>query len=192
MNEDSNFNGKNLFVERALAAFQKEYVVVGKTRVRAWRAWLLIGVAVGVVAGIFYIANRSGEVDTSEAKVRRNTVSPLASSGNLPAGVYDGYLPEHTLNKVVSNFMFIPGGSGYDRRLEAHPPDLPNAPWCTRYNTNLNLSQCSVRVLGNRVLNDNVNGTAVVTFAYYLFPELKRGIKFWPITAVRLTIPSVR
>ncbi|MDO8522827.1 MAG: glycosyl hydrolase [bacterium] len=49
-------------ISKALQTLEREYVAVGKTRVRAWHAWLSIGVAVGILIGIMLVANRSGEL----------------------------------------------------------------------------------------------------------------------------------
>ncbi|MDO8569399.1 MAG: hypothetical protein Q7R89_01280 [bacterium] len=59
-------NPKNK-IEKALETLKKEFVVVGKTRVRSWHAWLIIGLCVGIVAGILFVANRSGEFEVSRA-----------------------------------------------------------------------------------------------------------------------------
>ena len=50
----------NRITKESLSALQKDFVVMGKTRVSSWTAWLLIGVAVGVTAGILFVANQSG------------------------------------------------------------------------------------------------------------------------------------
>lgn len=43
----------------ALDVLDKEFTAVGKTRVRSWHAWWAIGIAVGIVAGVLFIASRS-------------------------------------------------------------------------------------------------------------------------------------
>ena len=53
--------------ERAFQALKKDYALVGKTHIRAWHAWLVIGVLAGTVAGIAFVANRSGEVEGGRA-----------------------------------------------------------------------------------------------------------------------------
>ena len=69
---------------RALKALSKEYVAVGKTRVRSWRAWLIIGLAAGILAGVLFVANRSGEFDYSLAQVAPTSgnVYYVATNGN--------------------------------------------------------------------------------------------------------------
>lgn len=59
---------------RALKTLSKEYVAVGKTRVRSWHAWLIIGLAVGVLAGVLFVANRSGEFEESLAQTLSSTL----------------------------------------------------------------------------------------------------------------------
>ena len=63
----NNNKPTNHLIERALSALRKEYVVVGKTYVRAWHAWLTLGIVVGIVAGVVFVANRSGEFETTKA-----------------------------------------------------------------------------------------------------------------------------
>src|SRR3989338_8507578 len=60
-------SNQNHLVEKALEALKKDFVVVGKTRVRSWHAWLVIGLATGIVAGIIFVANQSGEFEKSSA-----------------------------------------------------------------------------------------------------------------------------
>ncbi len=55
-------------VESALESLKKDFIVVGKTRVRSWHAWLAIGLA----AGVLFVANRSGEFEAGSAQ----TVTP--------------------------------------------------------------------------------------------------------------------
>ena len=57
----------NRYTQRAFAALNKEYAVVGKTRVRSGHAWLVIGLAVGLTLGIALVANRSGEMESAGA-----------------------------------------------------------------------------------------------------------------------------
>src|SRR3989338_6929360 len=63
---------------KALSSFSNDFIVIGKSRVRAWHAWLIIGLAAGIVAGILFVANKSGEFEVSQAdstiKVSCNSV----------------------------------------------------------------------------------------------------------------------
>lgn len=54
-------------ITRILRALSKDYVVVGKRRVKSWKAWTLLGLAAGVVIGVILVANRSGEFYSSKA-----------------------------------------------------------------------------------------------------------------------------
>ncbi|OGF69030.1 hypothetical protein A3H65_01825 [Candidatus Giovannonibacteria bacterium RIFCSPLOWO2_02_FULL_45_14] len=67
-------NSNEKLVQNTLKTLGKEFVVVGKTRVRSWHAWLAIGLAIGISAGILYVANRSGEFEQGTAQ----TVSPTS------------------------------------------------------------------------------------------------------------------
>lgn len=46
---------------RALGALQKEYVLMGKTRIKGWHLWLAAGLLAGTVAGVFLVANKGGK-----------------------------------------------------------------------------------------------------------------------------------
>ena len=63
--ERNPVNGK--LVEATLQALRKEYVVVGKTHIKAWHAWLVLGLVAGVATGVILVANRSGEVEQGRA-----------------------------------------------------------------------------------------------------------------------------
>ena len=52
-------NGENDSMSRAMRVLQKEYVLIGKTRVRSWKAWLIIGIFVGIVAAVLIVAGRT-------------------------------------------------------------------------------------------------------------------------------------
>lgn len=53
--------------ERALSSLKREYTFIGKRHIKAWQAWLAVGVLAGIVGATFFIANRSGEFSPSEA-----------------------------------------------------------------------------------------------------------------------------
>ena len=53
--------------EKAFAALNRDFLVLGHTRVSSWHAWLVIGLAAGVAAGTILVANRSGEFESSLA-----------------------------------------------------------------------------------------------------------------------------
>ena len=61
-------------LDKAIASLGNEFIVLGHTRVRAWHAWLIIGLAAGIVAGILFVANRSGEFEESRAIENPNLV----------------------------------------------------------------------------------------------------------------------
>lgn len=47
-------------------ALKKNYTLVGAHRVKAWHAWLVLGIFAGAVGATVFIANRSGEVEKSQ------------------------------------------------------------------------------------------------------------------------------
>ena len=58
---DTNENPKvDRTIDRILGSLKKEYVIMGSTHVKAWQAWLLVGLAAGILIGIILVANRSG------------------------------------------------------------------------------------------------------------------------------------
>jgi len=57
-------------VQNTLKILERDFIVVGKTRVRSWHAWLAIGLAAGAVASILFVANRSGEFEAGMAATR--------------------------------------------------------------------------------------------------------------------------
>jgi len=100
---DTNENPKvDRTVDRILGSLKKEYVIMGSTHVKAWQAWLVIGLLAGVVAGVLFVANRQGEVSESRAAgttdatpvdqlIARKTTRGSISPGNIivtPTGAY--------------------------------------------------------------------------------------------------------
>ncbi|MBI2451026.1 MAG: hypothetical protein HYV52_01655 [Parcubacteria group bacterium] len=84
---DNNKSTNNL-TERVRDVLKKEYIVVGKTRVTGWYAWLSFGLIAGVVAGVIFVANRSGKFELVKAELisSTTTVNVNASKilGDLP------------------------------------------------------------------------------------------------------------
>lgn len=65
--------------EQILKVLQKEYVLMGKTRVKAWHMWLAAGLLAGAVGGVFLVANKSGRFAPSEAASGRPATIHLIS-----------------------------------------------------------------------------------------------------------------
>src|SRR3989344_4429011 len=98
---------QNHRVERALETLKKDFIGVGKTRVRSWHAWLAIGLAAGIVAGILFVANRSGEFEAGLAQVAPTSgnvyyVATNGNDGNSCADAKDINKPKKTFNSVKS------------------------------------------------------------------------------------------
>ncbi|KKT16096.1 MAG: Alpha-1,3-galactosidase A, partial [Parcubacteria group bacterium GW2011_GWB1_43_6] len=98
---------QNHRVERALETLKKDFIVVGKTRVRSWHAWLAIGLAAGIVAGILFVANRSGEFEAGLAQVAPTSgnvyyVATNGNDGNSCAQAKSQSSAKKTFNSVKS------------------------------------------------------------------------------------------
>lgn len=81
-------------VNRALESLKKEYVLVGKTRVKAWYAWLVIGLAVGIITGIALVANRTGEVEKGRAADIMSQQTSGEIEFGMPFGSNNAYLSD--------------------------------------------------------------------------------------------------
>src|SRR3989338_6776001 len=66
-------------LDKVITSLGNEFIVLGHTRVRAWHAWLIIGLAAGIVAGILFVANKSGDFETSSAA--SNTTIDIYAQG---------------------------------------------------------------------------------------------------------------
>jgi len=56
---NSSDQHKKETVDRALQSLQGKYMLVGRRRVRAWHLWLVLGIIVGVAAGVFWVVSRT-------------------------------------------------------------------------------------------------------------------------------------
>ncbi len=131
-NGNGRRNSNAKLVSNALGALQKEYMMVGRTRVRAWDAWLVIGLMIGILAGILFVANRSGEFEKGEAIVTQagpvsvflDPASP--SSRNIAPGATN---VEFLRFKVVNNTKQAIQVSGFSVRFQgsAKSTDIPMA-----------------------------------------------------------------
>lgn len=52
-------NSKTQLADKLVSNIRREYVLVGKSHIRAWHIWLVVGILVGIAAGIYWIAYRS-------------------------------------------------------------------------------------------------------------------------------------
>lgn len=60
----SHGDEKRRLADDLFKTLSREYVVVGHRRVRAWHAWLAIGLVAGAVAGILFVAARTSEEES--------------------------------------------------------------------------------------------------------------------------------
>lgn len=98
-------NQKNHLVERAIQALKKEYVLVGKTHVRVWHAWLMLGIIAGAISGIILVANRSGEFEAGKAALtsQPNIIFILADDLNDFRSTSRPYYPADLWSRVMPN-----------------------------------------------------------------------------------------
>lgn len=67
------------FVKRSMGALQKEYLVIGKTRVSAFTSWTVLAFFLGVTIAIGFLASRTGTFEQSEAARAPRTPKPVYS-----------------------------------------------------------------------------------------------------------------
>lgn len=63
----------NNLAERTRSALGRDFVVIGRTHVRAWQAWLMVGLGAGIAAGVILVASRSGELPPGQAQTAPST-----------------------------------------------------------------------------------------------------------------------
>ncbi|OGF64558.1 hypothetical protein A2661_01145 [Candidatus Giovannonibacteria bacterium RIFCSPHIGHO2_01_FULL_45_24] len=80
-------NHKEELAQKGLKAFQKEFLVIGRTHIKAWHAWLVLGLVAGITAGVLFVANRSGKFSFGLAEGNAKPVisQPVLPSGKTPA-----------------------------------------------------------------------------------------------------------
>ncbi|MDO8729049.1 MAG: fibronectin type III domain-containing protein [bacterium] len=131
---------QNHSVEKVLDALKKDFIVVGKTRVRSWHAWLAIGLCAGILAGILFVANRSGEFEVGMAAISASptgyldgidtsgnangwTLDPDAPSQSIDVHFYidgtasanfAGYTKADILRQDVNDVLKVTGNHGFD------------------------------------------------------------------------------
>ncbi|MDO8729050.1 MAG: discoidin domain-containing protein [bacterium] len=93
----------NKEIEKDIETLKKDFVVVGKTRVRSWHAWLIIGLSVGISVGILFVANRSGEFEAGMAASWGTATARSYISGLAPGNAIDGNLSNFYSSKIQSS-----------------------------------------------------------------------------------------
>src|SRR3989344_9359380 len=70
-------------VSGVLNGLHKNYMIVGNTHIKTWQGLLVLGVAVGIAAGVLLIANRNGKVEPEiKAFPSPTTVVPPAANSD--------------------------------------------------------------------------------------------------------------
>lgn len=67
-------------VERSFKALQKDYLLIGKNRIRSWHGFLVIGLIVGIMSGVILVANKDLRFEKSKAVFVGNKQSNSAIS----------------------------------------------------------------------------------------------------------------
>lgn len=98
----------NSVAERALGAIRQRYVLIGKRAIRGWRAWLVLGLAVGAVAGVLLVANRSGEFGFSLA-AGSNAITLSADPENPESGAAVGLTVSASRAERITVSLRCPG-----------------------------------------------------------------------------------
>ncbi len=103
-------NGK--LIDAVMRALGKEYVLIGKTRVKTWQAWLVLGLAVGAAAGIILVANRSGKFEPGKAATasRPDIVVIMADDldvGSLNVALSQGWMPNLKKHIIDQGTTFL-------------------------------------------------------------------------------------
>lgn len=57
----------NQKVNRIFAALKKDYALIGARHIKAWHAWLIVGIFAGAIGATALIVNRSGEFEAGQA-----------------------------------------------------------------------------------------------------------------------------
>ncbi len=73
-------------VEGVVSGIQKDFKVVGTSRVHSWYAWAMVGIVFGMALGIVYVANRSGAFIASQAATNKGITvrfSAVANGGTV-------------------------------------------------------------------------------------------------------------
>ncbi len=68
--------------DRVLTDLQKDFKIVGSSRVHAWYAWAVVGIVFGMALGIIYVANRSGDFSSSSAATAPLPVTEMSFGSN--------------------------------------------------------------------------------------------------------------
>lgn len=76
----SHFN-----TDRAFEALKREYTLIRKGHIKAWQAWLIVGIFAGAIGATVFIANRSGEVEKGRASGTAEIALPLNVELDLPS-----------------------------------------------------------------------------------------------------------
>lgn len=110
---EQNNNNNNLG-DKVVADLHNDFVAVGKHHVHGWYSWAVVGVCLGVLIGIAYVANNTGKFVPSMA----STV--LSCPGTVPTIITasgDGYT---SFNKVewddYVSYVTERSNSGYSRQ----------------------------------------------------------------------------
>jgi hypothetical protein len=95
---DGNVGGK------VLNDLQKDFKVVGKTRIHGWYAWAIVGIVAGMLIAMVYVANRSGQFSSSNAQIEPFGEMILPGQ-NEPLGTIDPRVANIELTPLGQKIM---------------------------------------------------------------------------------------
>lgn len=83
----------NNLADKVVADIQRDFRIVGSSRVHGWYAWAIVGIVFGMALGMVYVANRSGQFIVS----RGASDDSFLLMGNEPAekGLTGDFVPEN-------------------------------------------------------------------------------------------------
>lgn len=81
---------ENNLPDKVVSDLQKDFRVVGASRVHGWYAYAMIGIAFGLALGAIYVTNRSGQFLASQAQVVASDAPSLDSTNPKSAAEFSG------------------------------------------------------------------------------------------------------
>ncbi len=102
--------------DKVVSSLQRDFKIVGTSRIHGWYAWAIVGIVFGMAIGIVYVANRSATFTSSQAAAPRpvSRITVPDTAGMYPtnfSGLGSDLAPSLSNN---SNKGSWPAGHMYD------------------------------------------------------------------------------